>query len=138
MRYPLHRGENVVHWLIVRFRQQLTSKEGTMRGERGFTLIELMIVFVATGVIVGVVSACCALCAGNFWYSEQGVLRALQSDHPNITKVELIERHVYDYSIVVAKQGDQEMMFFLDSNMLFNYKFQRAEQFSMNSAVYRF
>ncbi|MEK7584869.1 MAG: prepilin-type N-terminal cleavage/methylation domain-containing protein [Patescibacteria group bacterium] len=109
-----------------------------MRGERGFTLIELMIVFVATGVIVGVVSACCALCAGNFWYSEQGVLRALQSDHPNITKVELIERHVYDYSIVVAKQGDQEMMFFLDSNMLFNYKFQRAEQFSMNSAVYRF
>jgi len=90
----------------------------------GFTSVELLFVVVIilsiVGFIWGVVAN--AILAGNFWYTEEGVLRDIQIDHPGIMEVIRSERNVYDDSVITVKNdAGSRFTFTLDSDIFFNY-----------------
>ena len=91
---------------------------------RSFTLIELLIVSAVTGVIAVVVIACCTLCAGNFWFTEDGVRQALAAEYKaDGIPVRKIERHVFGYSVIWLGEDRRVSSVQLDTNILFNYRF---------------
>ncbi len=96
------------------------------RGEKGFTLLELLIV-VATIMVVSVVvvgGVYGTLFTGNFWFTEDGVLRELRANHPEVVQIVHIQRNIWGYSIIETADGNgNRNSFQLDSNILFNYSF---------------
>lgn len=97
-----------------------------LRNQKGFTLIEIMIVF-AICFIIGVVFIAGiyrTLLKGNFWYTDEGVLKALQFERPNVTKILKTERNAWDYSRIIVQEEDFQKIYYLDTNILFNYEFQ--------------
>lgn len=97
--------------------------------QKGFTLVELLIVAFTFFLVavVGVVGFYTTLIKGNFWYSEDGVLRELRVDYPKVERVLKTTRNVFsDSEIVVAEEG-KEKTYYLDSDILWNYQFRQKE-----------
>lgn len=93
--------------------------------QKGFTLIELLIVMAVIFVIViffGVLLYG-TLLKGNFWYTEDGVLKALQFEHPQVEKVLKTTRNLWDYSEIIVQEGGERKTYYLDTNILGNYEF---------------
>jgi hypothetical protein len=83
------------------------------------TLIELLVVL---ALLFMLCVALPALFAGNFYITEDGVLKAIQVHHPQAVSVLSVERCVFDYSIViVANRDGSRSTYVVDSNILFNY-----------------
>jgi hypothetical protein len=92
---------------------------------RGFTLIELITVFVVIFIIAVVIwgGVITVICKGNFWYSEDSVLKQLKNDHPDITEVLRTERHVVSDSIITVRENGIARNYCLDTDVLWNYEF---------------
>jgi prepilin-type N-terminal cleavage/methylation domain-containing protein len=58
-----------------------------LRRNDGFTLIELLVVIAIIGILIGNVFNIGIIVCGNFWYSEDDVLRELKADHQNVTEI---------------------------------------------------
>ena len=87
----------------------------------GYTLVELIIViaFIATAVATSVGFG--LIGSGNYWYTEGGVLKELQIDHPNVTEIVKTERNVFADSVIMVKEDGVLHNYCLNSNALFNY-----------------
>lgn len=95
-----------------------------MANKRGFTLIELIIVIAVIVIIIGWFGAGGIILKGNYWFTEESVLKELRIDYPNVSSILKTERNVYSYSkILVENKDGSRAIFLLDSNVLFNYKF---------------
>lgn len=96
----------------------------------GFTLVELMIVIAIIAVIVigGYVIMLKTICQGNFWYSEDGILKELKIDHPQITEVLKTTRNVFDKSIILVMENGEKTEYCLDTNIMWNYEFSKCEE----------
>lgn len=92
-----------------------------MTGNKGFTVIELLLVIVVVGVLVIGIGFYGGICKGNFWVGEESALKAIQRIDPTIVSVFSLERYIWGYSKVVAidKNGDQRE-FSIDANILQN------------------
>lgn len=90
--------------------------------ERGFTLIELIIVIWLIG-FVGMLLFYATLLKGNFYYTQDGVLKALQFEKPNVTKILKTERNIWSYSRIFVEESGARKVYCLDTNVLFNYEF---------------
>lgn len=107
----------------------IANKEANkmLGNEKGFTLIELLIAVTIIGIVVLEVIGIGCICRGNFWYSETGVLRELQINNPNITKIKT-ERNILYRSIVIAVDKEGKVIkYLLDTNFLFNYDLEEQQ-----------
>lgn len=95
--------------------------------QKGFTLIELLLCLAIGLIVTSLVLGLTTLIRGNFWYTEESVLKALRSENPKIEEVTTV-RNVWDYSEVTAKEGDVYIIRYLDSNILWNYTFHNSPQ----------
>jgi prepilin-type N-terminal cleavage/methylation domain-containing protein len=91
--------------------------------QKGFTLIELIIVGAILFILVGWLLVWRTILAGNYWFSEGGVLRELRADHPAVTEVIKSQRNIYADSVITVKEGEVRRDYCVDTNMLFNYEF---------------
>jgi hypothetical protein len=79
----------------------------------------LAIFAIGIALFVGVYST---LMAGNFWFTEEGVLREIRLSEPAAKTVLTSKRAVWDDSkITVELEDGSRKVFALDTNMLFNY-----------------
>lgn len=96
-----------------------------METSKGFTLIELVVVvFVVAflAIVVCYIGIGGAVVMGNQWFTEDGVLKKIQLDHPEAVRIVDAERDVFQKSIIVVEQKDGGRgRYCLDSNILFNY-----------------
>lgn len=101
-----------------------------MRAKRnaGFSVLTILAVLflmiLAWAVIwIGVISA--AIC-GNQWFTDDGVLKKIQLNHPKATQVVDTERNVFRESIISIQEEGQRIRYCLDSDILFNYNVKRC------------
>ncbi|HBI34436.1 MAG TPA: hypothetical protein DEA43_01185 [Candidatus Moranbacteria bacterium] len=92
-----------------------------MKNQNGYTLVELLIVLVIVFIVCGY-GLIGAGVMGNAWFTEKGVLKKIQANHPKITKLIDTERNMFRYSVITVEENDQRKQYDLDSNVLFNYK----------------
>lgn len=95
-----------------------------IRNSKGFTLIELMIVLAIICILVvgfglGLIGG---VAMGNGWFFENDVLRKIQLNHPQASKIIDTERNIWRYSVITVEESGQKKQYGLDSNVLFNYK----------------
>lgn len=64
-----------------------------------------------------------AVLTGNYWYSENQVLRALKAEHPGITEILNTKRKVFALSVIIVKENGKRHDYCLDSNILQDYRF---------------
>jgi len=93
--------------------------------QSGFSLTELtvsvlVVVFIAWVLVYIIVGG---LVQGNFWYNHVDVLSALQTEHPEITKVLASTKHIWEYSEIRVLEGDTQRTYFLDTDILQNHVF---------------
>jgi len=94
-----------------------------LRSEKGFTLVELIIVIIVVAIIVVfAILFINGILKGNQWYTEDGVLKSIQFEHPEVTEILKTERNIFDKSVIYVKEGGINRVYLLDSNILFNYK----------------
>ena len=102
-------------------------KQSGRRAERegGYTVTELLdVVAELTGFFIWIVVPILLLTMGNFWFTDAGVLGALQVDYPASAKILKVERNVVGYSVITAESKDgTRSVHLLDSNILYNYRF---------------
>ncbi len=94
-----------------------------LRKKDGYTLIELSIVIAIIAIMIGLLSIFVIACKGNFWYTEAGVLKELQIDHPNVIRVLKTEKNIFDESVITVKEGDAIKDYCLDTSIIWNYEF---------------
>jgi len=94
----------------------------------GFTLIELLIVIAIIGILAACLLGVAVACGGNFWYSNDGVLRELKTDHPKVTEVLKTKRNVFDESVITVKENGVNHDYCLDSSIFWNYKFSECQK----------
>ncbi len=100
-----------------------------MKLQKGFTLIELLVVVCVVGFVVFYGLFILTFCQGNYWYTEEGVLRELAIDHPEVAKIVKTERNVYADSVITAEQKDgQKVDYCLDTSVLWNYHFSKCSK----------
>ena len=99
-----------------------------LKRNEGFTLIELLIVIVIVGVLVVWMLGAKVICQGNFWYSDDGVLRELKADHPKVTELLKTKRNVFAKSIITVKEGGVNHDYCLDTDVLWNYEFSECSK----------
>ena len=99
------------------------------KNERGFTLLKLIEIFLVLAVIAVVFwgGIFLTICAGNYWYTEDGALRELQINHPNVTEIVKTTRNVIPDSVITVRESGELHNYCLDSNILFNYKFSECK-----------
>ncbi len=94
-----------------------------MLNDRGFTLVELVTVIILVFFVVfGVIGA---FLMGNQWFTEEGILRKIRLNHPDISRaIEVLdsERNFFAPSVItVEENGGQRKKFCFDSNIFFSY-----------------
>ncbi len=94
-----------------------------LRKNNGFTLVELLISMVFVGIIVGWFLCYLVLGKGNFWYTEEGVLKELRVTRPNVTEIVKTQRNVFSKSVITVKEDGAIRDFCLDSDIFWNYEF---------------
>lgn len=94
----------------------------------GFTLIELLIIIAIIGTLVIGLLGVGVVCRGNFWYSEDEVLRELKADHSGITEVLKTKRNVFAKSVITVKENGVNHDYCLDTNVLWNYEFSECSK----------
>ena len=88
---------------------------------KGFTLIEVAIAVVVVFIVVGVLGIYGGIIKGNFWVSEESALKAIKRIEPNMVEVVEMNRRVWRYSKVIARDKDGvEHEFGIDANILQN------------------
>lgn len=95
--------------------------------DRGYTLIELLIAFAIVGILgiliiwfIGVK----VICQGNFWFDKESALQELQVSHPDVSKILMSERNVFDKSVLLVENKDgSKKEYCLDTSIMFNYDF---------------
>ena len=96
--------------------------------ESGFAIWEVLsAIFVLTVACVFWIDI---VLGGNFWYTENGVLKEIQLQYPETTEIIHTQRNIFAYSVITVRtvrEGDAavkkyiENKYYLDSNVLFNY-----------------
>lgn len=95
------------------------------KSNKGFTLGEMFVVMFAIFVIVVVlfVGVYSSLLAGNFWFTEEGVLKEIRLSEAKAKTVLTSKRGVWkDSEITVELEDGRRQVFTLDTNILFNYE----------------
>lgn len=87
---------------------------------KGFTVIELL---VALAFIVFWVFIVPGILCGNFWFTEEKVLRQLKYEHSGVTEIVKTKRGLYDYSVITVRENGAVKTYRLNSNIFFNYTF---------------
>ena len=73
------------------------------------------------GHLIGILGLYCTIAKGNFWYTEQGVLRELQIENPGIARIMKVKTGVIDYTEITVQNNDgSTKTYYLDSDVLFN------------------
>ncbi|HPW34460.1 MAG TPA: prepilin-type N-terminal cleavage/methylation domain-containing protein [Candidatus Paceibacterota bacterium] len=100
-----------------------------MKNSKGFTLVELLIVVVMVAIVF---VALPTVFMGNFWYTEEGVLRELKNGGMVTGNAIIIrtERNIWKSSQIEISDSfgnsygsyNCVAIFDLDTNILFNYK----------------
>jgi prepilin-type N-terminal cleavage/methylation domain-containing protein len=90
---------------------------------KGFTSVELIVVIVILALGFAVGFGVFGVLKGNFWYSEDKVFQVLKSEHPQITELVSTQRHVFGKSIIKVRENGAVRIYYLDTNVLFNYSF---------------
>jgi len=100
-----------------------------IRKSKGFTLIELLLaIAVIVIIVIGVwVVGISGIIMGNFWFTEAGVLKKIQLQHSDVTRIVDVERSVWSYSAITVQDGEERKILYLDSDILFNYDVGEAE-----------
>jgi hypothetical protein len=59
---------------------------------------------------------------GNQWFTEEGVLRSIQLNYPDVKKIIDVERNIFWRSIITAESdGGKRIKFELDTNLMSNH-----------------
>lgn len=94
-----------------------------LKKQRGFTLFELIKVVT----IIAIIGLVIAFFKGNFWYTENGVLQALQFKNSKVEKVLKTTRNLLDYSEIVVQEDGQRKTYYLDTGIMWNYEFPASQ-----------
>lgn len=92
-----------------------------LKKKNGFTIIELIIIIIIFLVFFGYFILIKTIGMGNFWYTQEGVLKELKIDHPHISKIFKTTRNVFDKSVIVVEENGKKITYLLDSDIFFNY-----------------
>lgn len=70
---------------------------------------------------------------GNFWYTEEGVIKKIRLQYPEITQIIDTERNIFTYSVITVKEGEAAKKYYvkkyyLDTDILFNYELRKADK----------
>lgn len=95
------------------------------RTNSGFTLIELLVVVLVFFVITfgGYYLLLRTICKGNFWFTEEGVMRELRAERQKVSALLKTERNILDPSVITVREDGEAKKYYLDSDLLFNYNF---------------
>jgi prepilin-type N-terminal cleavage/methylation domain-containing protein len=99
-----------------------------LKQNNGFTLIELLTVVVIIGVLVIGVLGIGVIGRGNFWYSDDGVLREIKADHPGVIEVLKTKRNVFAKSVITVKENGVNHDYCLDTDVFWNYEFSECQK----------
>lgn len=91
------------------------------KNEKGCSLAELLIIII---LLIAIWHICAALFCGNYWFRQEGVLKKIQVEHPNATKVIDSTINILDDSEIVVMQDGKPKTYYLDTNIFWNYKIQ--------------
>lgn len=95
----------------------------------GVTLVELLIVIAIVAILmVCVIEIGVIMGPGNFWYSNDSVLRELRANHPKVTEVLKTKRNVFAKSVITVKEDGIDHDYCLDTNILWNYEFSECQK----------
>jgi len=94
----------------------------------GVTLVELLIVMATIAILVVGILGVGFIGRGNFWYSNDGVLRELIVDHPKVTEFLKGKRNVFAKSVITVKEDGVDQDYCLDTNILWNYEFSKCQK----------
>jgi competence protein ComGC len=86
---------------------------------KGFTIAEVIVVITFIFCIIFVIGF---ISKGNYWFSEDGVLKKIKLNHPKATKVIDTEREAWNYSIITVIEDGVRKKYYLDTDILWNYK----------------
>ena len=78
----------------------------TLGRPRGFTSVELLIIF---GAIVGSIMILIVIgltFPGNAWFYEEDVLKTLQAHHPNVARLLIVDRNAFARSFITVENLD--------------------------------
>ena len=93
-----------------------------MKKSKGFTLIELMIIISIFIIIIFGFGFIGVGIMGNYWYTQDNVLKEIRVDHPEIVEIIKDKRKIWSYSeIIVENKKGERQIFLLDTNCMFNY-----------------
>lgn len=93
----------------------------SFRDNRGYTFIELMLVIGIISIIFVGVVASTAFFAGNMWFLEDDVLRCAQNEDDNVEKIAMVDRNVFDYSVVTVLLKDYtKVKYYVDTSIIFD------------------
>lgn len=96
--------------------------------EAGYTLVELLIVCAMLSILTVFCFVIPAVCMGNFWFSESGVMRYVNVTNPEVQGVVLVDRNIFASSRVTVRNSDGTLSTFLvDSNLLFHYTIRKEK-----------
>ncbi|MFH1822298.1 MAG: prepilin-type N-terminal cleavage/methylation domain-containing protein [Patescibacteria group bacterium] len=86
---------------------------------KGFTLMELILVVAILGVIFIGFGFVGGFLMGNYWVGEESVLKAVQLEDSSMIKVIKLERNIWSYSrVIVSDKNGLEKEYYIDSNIL--------------------
>jgi prepilin-type N-terminal cleavage/methylation domain-containing protein len=113
---------------LVLHRSYNTRRKAMLKQNNGFTLIELLTVVVIIGVLVIGVLGIGVIGRGNFWYSDDGVLREIKADHPGVIEVLKTKRNVFAKSVITVKENGVNHDYCLDTDVFWNYEFSECQK----------